>query len=80
MWSKKNIPLLLVGAQTCTTTLEIGIVVSHKPGSQSNSRNGNMTLGHKPKGSATIPQGHLPTYVHSSIFFVIARNWKDRIS
>ena len=30
MWSKGNIPLLLVRVQTCTTTLEINLVVSLK--------------------------------------------------
>jgi hypothetical protein len=32
MWSKGKTPPLLVGVQTCTTTLEINLVVSQKTG------------------------------------------------
>jgi hypothetical protein len=32
MWRKRNTPLLLVGLQACTTTLEISLAVSQKIG------------------------------------------------
>jgi hypothetical protein len=33
MWSEQNTPPLLVGMQTCTSTLEINLAVSQKTGS-----------------------------------------------
>ena len=67
MWSKGNIPPLLVGIQTCTAILEISIVVSQKFGNQYTSRSSDTTLGHIPKGYSIIPQGHLLNCVQSSI-------------
>ena len=67
MWSKGNTSPLLVGMQTCTTTLEISMVVYQKIGSQPISGPSNTTLGHIPKGCLVIQQGHLFNYVHSSI-------------
>jgi hypothetical protein len=32
MWRKRNTPLLLVGLQACTTTMEISLVVPEKIG------------------------------------------------
>ena len=34
LWSKVTIPPLLVGMQTCTTTLEVSMVFSQKTGNQ----------------------------------------------
>jgi hypothetical protein len=66
MWSKRNSPPLLVGVQTCTTILEINLVVSQKVGSRSTSRPSYTTPGHIPKIGFMIPQGHLLNYAHSS--------------
>ena len=66
LWSKGNTPPLLVGVQTCTTTLEINLAVSQKTGNSSTSRPSYTTPGHIPKRCPTIPQGHLLNYVHSS--------------
>jgi len=58
--------LLLVRVQTGTTSLEINLAVSQKPGNSSNSRPSYTTAGHIQKRCFTIPQGHLLSYVHSS--------------
>lgn len=50
MWSKGNIPPLLVGEQTCTGILQINMAVSRKTGSQSTSRPSYITFGHMLKG------------------------------
>jgi hypothetical protein len=50
VWSKENTPPLLVGEQTCTTTLEINLVVSQKIGNSSTSRPTYTTPGHIPVG------------------------------
>ena len=65
--SKGNTPPLLVGMQTCTTTLDINLSVSQKIGNQSISRPHNSTPGHIPKGCSIILQGHLFNYACSSI-------------
>ena len=69
MWSKGNTPLLLVGMQTCTTTLEISMAVSQKIGNQPTTRPSNTTLGHIPKECSIILQGHLFSYVYRSIIY-----------
>jgi hypothetical protein len=66
MWSKENTPPLLVGVKTCTTTLEINLVVSQKTRNSSTSRLSYTTPGHIPKRCSTTPQGQLLNYVHSS--------------
>ena len=66
MWSKGNTPLLLVGVQTSTATMEINMVVPQKMGNQFISRPRYTTLGHIPKGLYILPQGHLFNHVHSS--------------
>jgi hypothetical protein len=43
---------ILVGVQTCTTTLEINLVVSQKTGKMFTSRPSYTTLGHTPKRNA----------------------------
>ena len=68
MLCKKNTPLMLVGVQTGTATLEINMAVSQKIGTQPTSRPSNTALGHIPKGYTLIPQRHLLNYIHSSIF------------
>ena len=49
MWSEGNTPPLLVGIQTCTTTLKIGMMVSQKVGNQPSSGPSNTTFGHTQK-------------------------------
>ena len=66
-WSKRNIPLMLVGLQICTVTLEISMVVSQKIEKQSTSRPSYTNLGRIHKGYSIISQGHLLNYIHSSI-------------
>ena len=44
LWSKGNTPPLLVGVQTCKTTLEINLVVSQKIRTSSTSRAQNCLL------------------------------------
>ena len=63
----KNTPPLLAGVQTCTTNLEITLVVSQNTGNKSTSRPSDTPLGHIPKGYSIMPQGHLLNNVHSSI-------------
>ena len=67
MWSKGKIHPLLVGMQTCATTLEISVAVSQKIGNQSTSVLSSITLGHIPKICSIILQGHRFNYVHRSI-------------
>ena len=69
MWSKGNTHPLLVGMQTCTTTLEISMAVSQKIGNQPTSGSSNITLWHIPKRCSIILQKHLFNYVHSSIIY-----------
>ena len=59
MWSKGNASPLLVGVQTCTTTLKISMAVSQKIGIQPASGVSNTTLGHIPKSNTIILQKHL---------------------
>ena len=49
MWCKGNTPSLLVGVQTCTTSLEISIVNSQKIGNLSTSRSSDTVLGIYPE-------------------------------
>jgi hypothetical protein len=66
MQSKGNAPSLLLGGQTCTTSLQINMALSQKIGYQSTSRPSYTTPGHIPEGYSTVPQGHSLNYVHSS--------------
>jgi hypothetical protein len=65
MWSKGNIPLLLVGVQTSIATMEINTLVSQKIGNQFISRPSYTTLEHIPKGCSILPQGCLFNHVHN---------------
>jgi hypothetical protein len=69
MRSKGNTPLLLLGVQTCTTTLEINLGVPQKIWNSSTSRPRYTTLGYIPQKCSTIPQGHLLKYVHRSFIW-----------
>ena len=68
MWGKENTPALLVGVQTGITLLGISMVTFQKIRKQPSSRLSNTTFGYIPKGCSIIPQGHVLTHVHSSIF------------
>ena len=56
---------LLLGVQTCTSHLEINIVVSQKIGSPSTSRPNYIIPEHIRKGHPTLSR-HLLNYVHNS--------------
>jgi hypothetical protein len=58
-----NTPSLLVGMQTCTTTLEISLMVSAKVGNSSNLKSSYTIPGHIPKGCSTVPQRCSVTYL-----------------
>jgi hypothetical protein len=55
MWSKRNTFPLLVGFQTCITTLEINLAASQKIGNSPTLRISCTTPGHMPKRFSTIP-------------------------
>ena len=67
MWRKRNTPPLLVGVQTCKTTLETSMVVSQENGHQSTTRSSSSNLRHIAKRSTFIQQGLMFNHVHSSI-------------
>ena len=69
MWSKENTPALLVGVQTCTTTLEINVVIYQKTGNQPTSEPSDTSLGCIPKGCSIITQGCLLNYAHCSFVY-----------
>ena len=77
VWHKRSTPLLLVGVQTCTTTLEINLVVPQTTVNSSTLRPSYTTPACMPKICPTITQGHLLNYVHCSFIHSKARNWKQ---
>jgi hypothetical protein len=66
IWSKVNMPPLMMGVPTCTTTSEINMVVSQKIGNRSTSKPSYNTFGHIPKGNSILPQWCWLSYVHIS--------------
>ena len=66
MWSKGNTPPLLIGVQTCTTTLEINLMFSKKIGNSSTSRPSYTTSANIHNSCPTLLQGHLINYIHRS--------------
>ena len=60
-------PALMVGVQTGTTPLDITMLIFKKIMKQPSSRPRNTTFGYMPKGCSIIPQGHVLSYVPSSI-------------
>jgi hypothetical protein len=60
---KETLATLLVGVQTCTTILEISLIVSQKTGSSSTPSPSYISPGCIP----AIPQGHMLSYVHSNL-------------
>jgi hypothetical protein len=70
--ARGNTPLLPVGVQTCTTTLEINLAVSQK-----NSQDPVIVLlGIYPKDAPTFHKDSCST-MFIAVLFVIARNWKQ---
>jgi hypothetical protein len=69
MWSKGNTPPMLVGLQTYTTTLEIGLEVSQKIENSSISGLNYATPGHILKDTCST--------MFIVALFIIARNWKQ---
>ena len=69
MWRKRNTLPLLVRLQTCTTTLEVHLMVSQKIRNSFIWRPRNTAPGHVPKRCCTIPQGCMFHYVHCSFIY-----------
>ena len=78
MWSKENILSLLMGAQTCTNTLEISLEVSQKIGNNSTSRTSYTTPGHLPKRCSAIPERHLLNFMFMASLLIKAKNWENK--
>jgi hypothetical protein len=76
MWSKRNIPPLLVGLQAGTTTLEITLAVPQKIVHSSTGRSSNTTPGHMPKRGSNCNKDTCCTMFISALF-IIARSWKE---
>jgi hypothetical protein len=76
IWSKGNTPTLLVGEQTCTTTLEINLAVSQKTRIVLLQDTAIPLLGIYPK---VAPQSHkdVCSTAFIAVLFIIARNWKQ---
>ena len=64
---KGNTSALLVGMQAGTAPLEVSVVISQKIRKQPSSRPSNTTFEYISKGYSIVPQGHVLSYVHSSI-------------
>ena len=77
MWNKGNTSLLLVGMQTCTTTLEISMVVSQKIRKQPTSISSDTTLGYIPKKDAQSYHKDTCSTIFIAALFVIASIWKQ---
>ena len=73
LYSKGNTPPLLVGVQTCTTTLEINLAISPNIGNSSTQDSALLLLGIKTKDA--LPS-HKDTYsaMFIAALLVIARN------
>ena len=67
LWGKGNTPALLVGVQAGTAPLDISMQISQKKWKQPASRPSNTPFEYISKGCSIIPQGHVLSYVHSSI-------------
>ena len=66
---------LLVGVQTCVTTLEINMAVSQKFGNSSTSRRSYTTPRHTPKGHCLLPITRSTVFIEALL--IILRNWKQ---
>jgi hypothetical protein len=76
MWGKRNTPLLLVGLQACTTTLEISLVVPQKIGHSTTGGPAISLLGIYPEYVPTGKKDRCSTMFIAALF-IIARSWKE---
>ena len=76
MLSNGNTHPLLMGMQSCATTLEISVAVSQENSNESTSGSSNTTLGNIPKTS-TIILHSICSAMFIAALFVIARSWKQ---
>ena len=77
MWRKSNIPLLLVGLQTGTTTLEINLEVPQKLEIDLPEDPATPLLRIYPKVAPPCHRGTCSTMFIAALF-VMARSWKQR--
>ena len=76
MWHKGYAPQLLLGVQTCTTTLKINLAVSQKIWNSSTSRPSLLFLGIYSKDALPNHKDICSTMFIATLF-IIARNWKQ---
>jgi hypothetical protein len=76
MWRKRNIPPLLAGLQTGTTTLEIRLVVPRKLDIVLPEDPAIPLLGIYPEDVSACNKDTLSTMFIASLF-IVARNWKE---
>ena len=76
MWSEGTSHPLLVGMQTCATTVEISVAVPQETGSQPPSGPSNSTLGIYPRDALSYYKSICSTMFIAALF-VIARTWKQ---
>ena len=76
MWIKGNIPPLLVGMQTCTTTIEISVVVSQKIGINLPQDPAIPLLGIYSKYAQSYYKDTCSA-VFIAVLFVVVRTWKQ---
>lgn len=69
IWSKGNTDSLLVGAETCTATLEIGVEVLHEAGMRSTSRPSYTNLGRVTKGSTPFHRDSSSSMIIAALYF-----------
>jgi hypothetical protein len=76
MWRKRNTPPLLVGLQTCTTTLEISLAVPQKIGQSTKGGSHHTSSGHiYPEDVPTGKKDTCSTMFIAALF-IIASSWK----
>jgi len=73
-WVGDTLPIL-VGLQTCTTTLEINLAVSQKIENSSTRRHSYIATGHIPEDAP--PYKDTCSNMSLTALFIIARNWKQ---
>jgi hypothetical protein len=76
MWRKRNTPPLLVGLQTCTTILEISLVVSQKLDRVLPEDPAIPLLGIYPEDVPTSKKEMCSTMFIAALF-IISRSWKE---
>jgi hypothetical protein len=64
MWNKRNSHPLLVGVETCSSTMDINVVVPQKDGNLFTSISSYTTVWHILKGYFILPERDLLHHVH----------------